>query len=141
MYRKLKFLNLVYQRAVRMAHAWQRWHRKDPHNRVRRCRIRNQMGQTIGYAEPLPVAEPPLCPVFSRQAQVQRFVDKKGTCFKDGFLEDTVVTDEPWIARDYAAARTPVPQPGDVRSLHHTVEAIDALYEKARAWVEAQDMG
>ncbi len=140
-YRKLKFLNLVYLRAVRMAHAWQRWKRKDPHNRVSRRRIRNEIGQTIGYEEPTPLAEPPLCMVFSRKVQEKRFVDKKATCFKEGFLDDTVVVDEPRIARDYKAARIPVPQPGDVRALHHTALQIDALYEKTRAWVEEQDVG
>ena len=140
-YRKLKLLNVVYQQAVRMAHAWQRWKRKDPHNRVSRRRIRSEDGRTIGYDRPTPRAEPPLCTVFSRKAQERRFVDKKGTCFKDGFLDDTVATDEPWIAKDYAAARTPAAQAGDVRPLHHTVGEIDALYEKARAWVEEQDIG
>jgi len=140
-YRKLKFLSLVYQQAVRMAHAWQRWKRKDPHNRVRRRRIRSESGYPIGYDRPTPIAEPPLCTVFSRKAQEKRFVDKKGTCFKDGFLDDTVVTEEPWIAKDYAAARTPKPQPGDVQPLPYTVAEIDALYEKARAWAEEQDIG
>ena len=74
-YRKLKLLNLVYQRAVRMAHAWQRWKRKDPHNRVSRRRIRNDDGRTIGYGPPTPIAEPPLCTVFSRKAKEKRFVD------------------------------------------------------------------
>ena len=68
-------------------------------------------------------------------------MDKKGACFKDGFLDDTVVADEPWVARDYAAARSPAPRPEDVRPLHHAVGEIDALYEKARAWVEEQDIG
>ena len=140
-YRKLKFLNGVYQRAVRMAHAWQRWKRKDPHNRVIRRRIRSANGHTIGYDRPTLLPEPPLCTVFSRKVQEKRFVDKKGTCFKDGFLDDTVRTDEPWIVKDYAAARTPVPHPGDDPSLLHTVEEIEALYEKARAWAEEQDRG
>jgi hypothetical protein len=47
-YRKLKLLNLVYHRAVRLAHAWERWQRKAPHNRVRRHRIRDEQGRTIG---------------------------------------------------------------------------------------------
>ena len=97
-----------------MAHAWQRWKRKDPHNRVSRRRIRSENGRTIGYDRPTPLAEPPLCTVFSRKAQEKRFVDKKGICFKDGFLDNALVTDEPWIAKDYAAARTPVPQAADM---------------------------
>jgi hypothetical protein len=139
-YRKLKFLSLVYQRAVRLAHAWERWKRKDPHNRVSRRRIRNEQGQTIGYANPVPVAESSICPVFSRKVQQKCFVDKKGNHFKEGFLDEMVVTDDPRIATDYSAARMPVPDPGAVRPLQSTVAEIDALYEKARAWLEQQDM-
>ncbi|HJT78439.1 MAG TPA: hypothetical protein VJ739_14645 [Gemmataceae bacterium] len=140
-YRKLKFLNAVYLRAVRMARAWQRWSRKAPHNRVRRRRLRNETGQTIGYGPPVPLVEPSLCGVFSRKCQEKRFVDKRGTCFHEGFWEDTVVTEEPWVARDYAAARAPAPRPEDVRPLHHTIDEINALFEKARAWAEGQDRG
>src|SRR5579862_210432 len=87
-YRKLKLLNLVYERAVCLAHAWDRWHRKEPHNRICRRRLRDEQGRTIGYAEPVPLAEPPLCPVFSRKVQEKRFVDRKGTYAKEGFLEE-----------------------------------------------------
>jgi hypothetical protein len=139
-YRKLKFLNLVYQRAVRLAHAWDRWQRKDPHNRVHRRRIRNEQGQTIGYADPVPVPEPPLCPVFSRKVQEKRFVDRKGICFQDGFLEEKVVTADPRIATDYRTARTPASDPESVRPLGCPIAEIDDLYEQARAWVEQQDL-
>jgi hypothetical protein len=139
-FRKLKFLNMLYQRAVRMAHAWDRWKRKDPHNRVSRRRIRNEKGQTIGYGEPIPVAEPPICPVFSRKVQEKRFVDKKGNHSKDGFLDERVVTDDPRIATDYSAARKPVSDPGAVRPLRCSLAEIDDWYDKARAWVEQQDV-
>jgi len=139
-YRKLKFLNMVYQRAVRLAHAWHRWKRKDPHNRVSRHRIRNDKGQTIGYADPVPLSEPMICPVFSRKVQEKRFVDKNGRHIKEGFLDEKVVTDDPRIATDYSAVRKPVPEPAAVRPLRATVPEIDELYEKARAWVEQQDV-
>jgi hypothetical protein len=138
-YRKLKFLNMVYQRAVRLAHAWDRWKRKDPHNRVSRRRIRSNEGQTIAYAEPVPVVEPSICPVFSRKVQEKCFVDKKGKHFKEGFLDEKVVTDDPRIATDYSTARKPVPEPGMVRPLRSAVAEIDELYEKARVWLEEQD--
>src|SRR5262245_9109067 len=77
-YRKLKLLNHLLLRARRMAAAWERWHRKDPHNRVTRGRIRNEKGQTVGYEPPVPRAEPAICPVFSRKEAVRRFVDKRG---------------------------------------------------------------
>ncbi len=139
-YRKLKFLSLVYQRAVRMAHAWDRWKRKDPQNRVCRRRIRNEQGQPIGYGDPVPLSEPPICPVFSRKVQEKRFVDKKGNRFKDGFLDDKVVTDNPGIAADYALARRPQSDPASVHPLRCPLAQIDALYEKARAWLERQDV-
>jgi hypothetical protein len=139
-YRKLKVLNLVYQRAVHLAHAWERWHRKAPHNRVRRRRLRDGQGQTIGYADPVPLAEPPLCPLFSRKVQEQRFMDRMGSYVREGFLDEKVVTDDPWIATDYSTARRPAADAGAVRPLRCTVAEIDDLYEQARAWIEQQDL-
>jgi hypothetical protein len=139
-YRKLKLLNRVLERAVRLAHAWKRWSRKDPHNRVCRRRIRDAAGRTIGYGEPIPLAEPPLCPVFSRKVHERRFVDRKGHCRKEGHLEETVVTDDRQIASDYSTARRPAANPGSVRPLHCTVAQIDELYDQARAWLEQQDV-
>lgn len=139
-YRKLKFLNMIHQQAVRMARAWDRWKRKDPHNRVSRCRIRNDRGQTIGYGEPELVAEPSICPVFSHKAREKRFIDKKGRCFKEGYLDEKIVTDDSRIPADYAAARKPAPEPGAVRPLRCTIAEIDECYQKARAWLEQQDL-
>jgi hypothetical protein len=139
-YRKLKFLNTIHQRAVRLAHAWDRWKRKDPHNRVNRRRIRNEQGQTIGYTDPVPLPEPTICPVFSRKVQEKRFMDKKGKQFKEGFLDERVVTDDSRIATDYSAARRPAATPEAVGPLGSTRAEIDELYEKARAWVEQQDV-
>ena len=140
-HRKLKFLNLVYWKAIRMEHAWKRWKRKDPKNRVKRHRIRNEKGQTIGYEPPIPLAEPKICPVFSQIVHERRFVDKRGVGIKDGFLEETVVTDDFCIPTDYAAGRKPAPQTADVRPLSNTVTQINELYERALAWIEAQDIG
>src|SRR5262249_29644284 len=138
-YRKLKLLNIVYERAVRLAHAWQRWQRKDPHNRVSRRRIRDGQGQTIGYEPPVPLLEPSLCPVFTRKVMEKRHINKKGCFSREGFLEEKVVIDDLWIAADYASARRPASEPAQVRPLHHSPEAIDALYEQARSWLERQD--
>jgi hypothetical protein len=140
-YRKLKFLNLAHQKAVRLARAWQRWKRKDPHNRVSRCRIRNESGQTVGYGPPVPLAEPALCPLFSRKVNEKRYVDRRGLCHPDGILDEAVVTDDRGIPAAYAAARRPVSHPAEVSSLRHSVGDIDALYQEARAWVERQDVG
>jgi hypothetical protein len=132
-YRKLKFLHHVYQRAVRMAHAWERWKRKDPHNRVMRRRIRNAKGQTIGYEAPVPIAEPRICPIFSQRHLENRHVDKNGNFFREGFLEEKVVTDDLGISGDYVAARRPVKELAEVRPLRVGLETIDTLYEQARS--------
>src|SRR5712691_10368216 len=104
-FRKLKFLNQIFLHAARLAHAWQRWKRKDPHNRVIRRRIRNDKGQTIGYEPPVPMPEPKICPVFSQKVFENRHVDKKGNLSKGGFMEEKVVTDDLWIPGDYSSAR------------------------------------
>lgn len=140
-YRKLKLLSLVWERAIRLAHTWRRWKRKAPHNRVSRRRLRDAEGRTIGYADPVPRAEPPLCPLFTRKVQEKRFVDAKGNIIREGFLDENVVTDDPGIASDYSAARRPAASPDAVRPLRCTSAQIDALYEQAVAWLEQQDAG
>jgi hypothetical protein len=136
----LKFLNQVYLKAVRLARTWERWHRKDPHNRVARCRLRNAMGQTIGYEQPFPVAEPKICPVFSQKVLEQRHVDKKGQVCREGFMEERVVTNDLSIPADFASARKPVAEAALVQPLHFTVAELEELCEKARTWLEAQDV-
>ncbi len=127
-YRKLKFLHCVYQKAVRMAHAYSRWQRKDPHNRVMRRRIRNDAGQTIGHEPPVPLSEPRLCPIFSKKVLEKRHIDKKGTLFRDGFLEEKVVTDDFGIAADFASARRPFKELVEVRPISISVEAIECTF-------------
>jgi hypothetical protein len=139
-YRKLRFLNQLYLKAVRMAHAWERWKRKDPHNRVMRRRIRNEKGQTIGYEPPVPRPEPSICSVFSQKVFEQCHVDKKGSFSREGFMEEKVVTDGHWIPAAYASARIPVADPAEVRHLAHTPAQLEELYEKARCWLEEQDV-
>ena len=139
-FRKLKLLNQVYLRAVRLEHAWTRWKRKEPHNRVLRRRIRNEKGQTISYEPPLPLPEPTICQVFSQKVAETLHVDRKGNVFREGFLEEKVVTDDLWIPADYATARRPALDPSAVQALHLSVTAIEELYEKARLWLEEQDV-
>src|SRR5262249_51541295 len=107
-YRKLKLLNQVYLQAIRLAHTWARWKRKDPHNRTIRRRIRNDQGETVGYEPPVPLPEPRLCPVFSRKVVEKRSTDKRGSFSREGFLEEMVVTEHLWVPADYASARKPV---------------------------------
>lgn len=139
-YRKLKLLNQVYRQAIRLAHAWARWKRKDPHNRVLRRRIRNEKGQIIGYEPPVPLPEPRICPVFAQKIIEIRHVDKKGNVSREGFPEEKVVTDDLRIPADYASARKPVANAAEVQLLHHTEPELEALYEKVHTWLEEQDV-
>lgn len=139
-YRRLKILNQVYQQAIRLAHAWARWERKAPHNRVLRRRIRNEKGQTIGYEPPIPLPEPSICSVFTQKIFEIVHVDKQGSFSREGFRVEKVITDDLGIPADYASARKPVPEPAEVQPLHHTVAELEELYEKARTWLEEQDV-
>jgi hypothetical protein len=66
----LKELSKAWQKALRQRGAWQRWYRKLPHNRVRRVRIRNEKGETIGYGNPMPIPEPAVSPTFCRKVML-----------------------------------------------------------------------
>ena len=133
-FRKLKFLHGIHQGAVRMAHAWTRWHRKDPHNRVIRRRIRNEKGQAIGYMEPVSLPEPRICPVFLSKVQEKRYRDKRGTDYPNGFMDEKVVIYDAPIVADYRAARRPMPSPDAVVALRLSLEEIEQLYQRARDW-------
>jgi len=139
-YRKLKFLNLAFLKAVRQAHAWVRWKRKDPHNRVIRRRKRNGNGQAIGYEKPIPMPEPRICELFSQKVLEKCYVDKKGTYYKEGFMAEKVVMLDSGIAQDYAASRMPQANEEEVVPLRNSLETINHLFELARSWAEQQDV-
>ncbi|HEY7326222.1 MAG TPA: hypothetical protein VH592_01180 [Gemmataceae bacterium] len=139
-YCKLKILNQVFSQAIRLAHAWERWQRKAPHNRVLRRRIRNEKGQAIGYESPIPLPEPRICPVFSQKIFEQCHVSRQGNLSREGFQEEKVVTEDCWIVADYASARKPAPDPSMVQPLHHTAAEREELYQRARTWLEERDV-
>lgn len=119
--RRLKLISKVYHRAINMAAKWKRWKRKDPKNRAIRQKIRNELGQVIGYQKPIPMPEPILCPIF--------------TTFdiRDG--NTTVTTNgSEWVV-DCAQARRPQPTQAATQPLTHTTEEIDELFQKASAWL------
>lgn len=66
----VKELNRLAERAEREAAAWRRWHRKLPHNRVRRERLRDAAGRVVGYGPPIPVSEPRLTSPFCRLVEL-----------------------------------------------------------------------
>ena len=140
-YCKLKFLNLAYQKAVRLAHAWRRWQRKDPHNRVSRRRVRNSEGWTVAYEPPVPLPEPKSCPVFSQKVFEKRHGDQRGHFSREGFLVEKVVTDDRGIPDAYASARKPVANQADVQPLRLSAAELEELCREARTWLEEQDLG
>jgi hypothetical protein len=105
-----------------------------------RRRIRNAQGQTVGYEPPAPLPEPRICPVFSQKVFEQHRVDKRGNFSREGFLVEKVFTDGDWIPTAYARARKPVADPAEVQPLDHSLAELEQLYEKARCWVEEQDI-
>jgi hypothetical protein len=139
-FRKLKILHQIYQRAIRMSHAWARWKRKDPLNRVSRRRIRNDKGQTIGYDPPVPLPEPKICAVFSQRICKRVHVDKRGNVFREGFLDDRIATSDVGVVADYTSARKPRSIAAEVQPLRLSLAAIDELFDKAKAWLEKQDV-
>ena len=138
--KKLRFLNTVYMKAQHRAKAWDRWDRKAPQNRVHVPRIRNEQRQVIGYGEPQPWNEPALCPLFSKLTTKRTNWHPTKGYFGQG-VEYTFVETDVALGNDIRVAarqaRKPVATAEEVQPLSLTVEEIDALYEKAVAWMES----
>jgi hypothetical protein len=137
-YSKLRFLNGVYQKALSLAAAWERWDRKLPKNRVERRKIRDDERRVVAYGESVPLAEPEICPVFFDKVVRNVNLDRNGKFFKGGipktFVEDNGLGEK--ILAASRQARTPVASPEDVRPLRISVKEIDELYEQALEWVK-----
>jgi hypothetical protein len=119
-YRLLKWLHACCVKARRDFAAWQRWRRKQPHNRVVREWIRDEQGRRIGSRVVGPRPEPPLCPIFCVRAHVisQSRQDRIG---------ERVSFSSHGIREAYRAARTPLPSEEQVQPLSLTPEAIRRL--------------
>jgi hypothetical protein len=111
-YRKLKAINFAYSKALHGKKQWERWERKDPKNRVIRVKLKNSAGQVVGYQAPIPMSEPPICPVF---------------CKKINF-DKVVISDS--LYDDYRRARYPKPIPEAVEHLKNNLETINWLYSQ-----------
>lgn len=111
----LKELNKLWFQARRQAAAWRRWHRKLPHNRIRRSRIRDGQGRVIGYGPPTSLAEPQLHPGFCRKVTLP-----------SGKVE--VIAKHHEIEAAYRLARYPRPRPEDVVPLPITEAEIVRMY-------------
>lgn len=63
-YIKLKRLNYLFLQAEKMASRWNRWARKDEHNRVIRKRKKDEFGRKNGYEVIGPMPEPKIKSIF-----------------------------------------------------------------------------
>lgn len=135
---KLRFLNTVYMKMLHLKAAWERWERKEPHNRVQRPRLRDEKGQVYGYGDPLPWNEPAVCPIFAEKTTKKVVWHPTKGYNKDGTDLTTVEIVGPDITAVARQARTPYPTPEAVRPLSLTVEQINTLYEKAVQWMASR---
>jgi hypothetical protein len=112
----LKELNKLWLKARRRATAWKRWHRKLPHNRVRRARLRDEQGRPIGHGPPEPLPEPALPASFCRKVQLP---SGRWEVFLSGGAVEIA----------YRLARRPRPTAEAVQPLPILEEEVRRLYE------------
>lgn len=129
-YKKLKALNMAYDKALREKAAWERWDRKEPQNRVSRVKLKNSAGEVVGYAAPVPQPEPELTSIFCKKVVKNVKWGKKGGYYKDGKDETFVELYQPPIFPDYWKARYPVAGEEGVSPLSLKLDAINELYSK-----------
>ena len=107
----------------RQVAAWRRWSAKMPHNRVKRERVRDGAGRSIGYGPPVPNSEPPLPAVACRKVtrpsgRVEvEFAGPSGADLRR-------------LQAAYRLARLPKPTAAEVEPLPVTAEQV-------RAWLAA----
>ena len=126
---KLKLLNKLYSEAIRNKAQWERWNRKDPHNRVTRKKIRNSAGEVVGYQAPEPMSEPELCPTLEKLKKKVDF-DKNGKYYKEGIELEFVEfrNNKLQLIPDiYREARYPKESPDDVKPMKLSLKEIDEL--------------
>lgn len=117
---KLKKLSAAYWEAVGRAASWKRWHRKAPHNRVARRKIRDELGRKVGSEVIGPMPEPNISGPFLNDRTVIRY----GESFR------TVTADDMGVLAALCRARYPSGSPSDVRALAVSNMEIDELIEK-----------
>jgi hypothetical protein len=126
-FRLLKRLNRACEEARRQFAAWQRWHRKMPHNRVVRRWLRDGQGRRIGCEIVAPRPEPPLSPLFCVRRLTPSFWGQDGKPLKEARLVEEVVFDDLGIPTAYRTARKPASSPEMVQPLSLAVEELQRL--------------
>lgn len=129
-YKKLKALNMNYDKALHEKARWERWDRKEPQNRVVRAKLKDSNGNVVGYAAPIPQAEPEITSIFLKKVVKKVNFDKKGNYHKNGIDQTFAeLTDLP-IFNDYWKARYPVAGEEGVDSLSMKLDEINELYSR-----------
>jgi hypothetical protein len=129
-FKKLKELNKALTKARHQKAAWERWYRKMPHNRVMRTKLKDSNGRTVGYAAPVPMPEPKLCPLFCEKYTKKVQWDKHHVYHKGGVEETFVDLTTLPIEKDYRLARYPAPAEEACEPLSLQADVINELYAK-----------
>lgn len=124
-FKKLKLISKAYRKAIVMVSRWKRWKRKDPKNRVIRQKIRNDMGQVIGYEQPTPMPEPKICTVFTTLTPPE----------PNNQHRYLITTGSEWLS-EYSQARKPQLSPSAVKPLLYPTTIIENMFQKVSMWLE-----
>jgi hypothetical protein len=135
-YKKLKRLNWFYQQALHDKSMWERWHNKDPHNRLRRVPAPSQNGRRVA-GEKVIWLEPQMNPVFLTKEGYKSNWTKSGGYLKEAIEMVRAKLDDHGVPNDRARAGSPVPQEA-VRPLRLSLEEIDRMLSDSEAWLAAQ---
>jgi hypothetical protein len=129
----LKKLSARYWKALRRIAEWQRWARKQPHNRVIRQKVVDDRGCRVGSRVVGPRPEPALDPLFCTRTKVVRHWSTGGKHLKDGETVERVAFQDWGIPEAYRLARQPRPTRDEIPVLSLTPEEIRRLADLAEA--------
>jgi len=134
-YKKLKRLNIIFQKARTYAYQWERWVRKAPHNRVRKIWKRDENRHKIGYTISGPLPEPQFCDIF-----FTKLVDTDRNPIGQRWLNMVIYSNIGYIridkdiATEYRNSHRPVETSEKVPEANMSSDEIDELLEKAEDW-------
>jgi len=134
-FQKLKELNKLYIQALHQKAAYERWERKEPHNRIMRVKLRDGSGNTVGYGAPQDRPEPPLNGLLIKEDYFPD-VDRSGRWLKDKKVKRTRVV---WalgaelIGEVYKTARQPHPTSEGVKQMKLAPHIIETLLHMAKS--------
>lgn len=120
-YKKIRRLYYYYWQAVQQAANWNRWHAKNPNNRI--IKVKEKIDGKIKVKLVLPKPEPELVPVFTKKEVVTSFY-RKGVYVPGGFQEEKVSVCDMGILALYAAVKKPKNVAKNLHETTHTIEEI-----------------